>query len=401
MSERELTPAEALSQLNKVINELGLNAVTRYTSRNRLVATAELFDKNNNLIESGAGKGPDSLIGALAESIEHYSTFQPHIGDLHHHRCDFIATQKHSECEGLLSSLPRTGEKIECFKLTTLDKREELYIPSILLCPKNAERFSTNRSPDVQYLARYSSNSGIAFGCTEAEALLHGTNEVIERHILSCFFMAVCSIGPAMDLYTPSEKLLTSALQDNPSAIESANKLQIIIIKDMLGVYFTVAFPKAGPGDLHISPIGSGCSLDIRTAIQRATTEQFQSHSLYGIAEEAIDKTTLDLLSSSDKLKGLIGFAHIRSLSLPSLDQPLTDFTASVPQQLKTLQNNLLREGKTIFHRTVARYSGNNVVSQCYVPGLERFNIIRNGCLVAPQHILRKTSKSLHLEQQK
>jgi ribosomal protein S12 methylthiotransferase accessory factor len=167
----------------------------------------------------------------------------------------------------------------------------------------------------------------------------------------------------------------------------------------VLDVYFAVAFPKAGPGDLHLSPIGSGCSLDIRTAIQRATTEQFQANALYGIAEEAIDKTTLDLLSGSDKLKYLIGFTHIRNLNLPPLDQPLTDFTASVPQQLKILQNNLLRAGKTIFHRTIARYSGDNVVSQCYVPGLERFNIIRNGCLVAPQHILRKTSKSLHLKQ--
>src|SRR5690349_25134711 len=94
MSERELSPTEALFNIMSTLHTLGLSAVTRYTTPSKLVATAELFDDNDNLVESGAGKGPDSLIGALAESIEHFSTFQPLADTPIRYRSNKIATQK-------------------------------------------------------------------------------------------------------------------------------------------------------------------------------------------------------------------------------------------------------------------------------------------------------------------
>ncbi|WP_448646539.1 hypothetical protein [Pseudomonas mohnii] len=80
MSERETDPVTALKKIQRIIESLNLNAVTQHIDCNALVATAKLFDKSRNLIESGAGKGPDSLIGALAESIEHLRLF---IGLMH------------------------------------------------------------------------------------------------------------------------------------------------------------------------------------------------------------------------------------------------------------------------------------------------------------------------------
>lgn len=391
MSEREYSPTEALSKIKKIIHSLRLNAVTRHTDESKLVAVAELFDDTNNLIESGAGKGPDSLIGALAESIEHLSTFQSNANEASIQRCDFIATQKAIECDGFLTSLPCKADTIDTFRLTTLDIAEELFVPSILLCPWLEGTVWNSASTNLQFLSRYSSNSGIAFGCTKDEALLHGTHEVIERHILSRFFMAICAIGPLMKLYAPSKPLLTRALQSDPCALAMADKLQIIIIKDVMNVYFAVAIPKAGPGNLHLSPIGSGCSLDICIAIQRAVTEQFQVEALYDDAQEAIDRKTLDLLSRSNTLKYLIDFNSVKNLNLPILDQPPTDFAINVPLQLEMLKNNVSASGRIIFHRVITQYSDNGIVCQSYIPGLERFNIIRNGCLVAPQHILRQT----------
>jgi ribosomal protein S12 methylthiotransferase accessory factor len=391
MSEREFSPTAALSKIEKIISSLNLNAVTRYTDSDKLVATAELFDKNNNLIESGAGKGPDSLVGALAESIEHFSTFQRNADGLSIQRCEFVATQKAAECDGFLTSLPCREESIESFRLTTLDTTQELFVPSILLCPRMEGNSWNSASADVQFLSRYSSNSGIAFGCTKAEALLHGTHEVIERHVLSCFFMAVCAIGPIMKLYAPSKALLTKALQSNSHALALADELQIIIIKDVMNVYFSVALPKSGPGDLHLSPIGSGCSLDICISIQRAVTEQFQVNALYDDLQEATDRKTLDLLAASNTLKHLIDFKPVKNLDLPILDQPLKDFAISVPLQLEMLKNYVSATGRTIYHRVVTQYSDNGIVCQSYIPGLERFNVIRNGSMVAPQRILRQT----------
>lgn len=395
MSERELNPATALSKIQKIIDSLNFNVVTHHTDCNKLVATAKLFDKNNNFIESGAGKGPDSLMGALAESIEHFSTFQFNTDDLSIQPCEFIATQKAAEHDGFFTNLLCSSGSMECLRLTTLDETKELFVPSILLCPKVATDSLTSASAGMQLLSRYSSNSGIAFGCTKAEALLHGTHEVIERHILSRFFMAVCAIGPAMKLYTPSKALLTKSLQDNSYALALADKLQIIIIKDVMNVYFSVALPKAGPGHLHLSAIGSGCSLDICIAIQRAVTEQFQVNELYDDTQEATDRKSLDFLAGSNMLKSLIDFKPVKNLSLPTLDLSREDFAKSVPAQLGLLENILLTTRRAIYFRVVAQYSDDGIVCQSYVPGLERFNLIRNGYLVAPQRILRQASKTV------
>lgn len=389
MFERETTSSEALYNIMSTIHALGLNPIAHYADATKLVATAQLFDNCNNFVESGAGKGPDALIGALAESIEHFSTFRSHTDDHISQRSESIATQKTAENDGLFINLPHSEELIKCFKLTTLDNKQTLLIPCILLCPRTADKSLSKNSSAVNFLNRYSSNSGIAYGCTEDEALLHGTLEVIERHILSLFFMATCAIGPKIDLYKPSKDLLRKSLQNDESSLERADKLQIIIIKDVMSVYFSVAIPKEGPGGLHLSSIGSGCSLDICTAIQRAVTEQFQADVLYDAAEEANDRKTLDLLSSSKNLKSLIDFSPIKNLRLPTFHYHSQNSRTTVSEQIKTLDAELLKTNKQIFRRTVTRFSDKSIVPQTYIPGLERFNIIRNGLLVAPQHILR------------
>jgi len=390
MSERELSPTEALFNIMSTLHTLGLSAVARYTTPSKLVATAELFDDNNNLVESGAGKGPDSLIGALAESIEHFSTFKFLAAPPTPYHSDKIATQKAVTEDGIFTSLPHTKKLIDCFRLTSLHDNEELFAPCALLCPVTTRNIHEDPNPELHFLSRYSSNSGIAFGCTENEALLHGIHETIERHILSLFYMTVCGLGPAIELYSPSTALLETALSNHPSALASASKLQVIVIKDVLSVYFAVAFPKAGPGAHHLSPIGSGCSLEIQTAIQRAVTEQIQSEDLYDDIEESTDRKTFDLLSNSKHLKHLIDFAPVIRAPLPIIDTPAhTDF-ATVSAQLEILLNNLSNADMKIFRRIVARFSSNSIVTQIYIPGLERFNIIRNGSLVAPQYVLRR-----------
>ncbi|MDR8384316.1 YcaO-like family protein [Pseudomonas sp. JL2] len=388
MPERELTSTEALFNIMSTLHTLGFRAEARYTTPSRLVATAELFDSDNHFIESGAGKGPDALIGALAETIEHASSFLAPNHESTWHSTDSIASQKAAKYDGFFTRLPYSDEPIDCFTLTSLDKKEHLIAPSALLCPAAARSNSNDTRSTMQFLARYSSNSGIAFGCTENEALLHGIQEIIERHVLSLFFMAICGIGPKMDLYKPSTSLLNKALLNDPSALEPANKLQIIIIKDVLSVYFAVAFPKAGPGDQPLSPIGSGCSMDICTAIQRAVTEQFQSESLYDVFEDSMDRKTVKLLSHSKTLKNLIDLAPVRSLNLPELECPPHNSNETVPAQLDTLHKAVSASDKKIFHRTVVRFPNNSIVTQAYIPGLERFNIIRNGQLVVPQHVL-------------
>ncbi|MFJ2480149.1 YcaO-like family protein [Pseudomonas sp. NPDC087598] len=386
MSEREIPTSKAMTEITNAIQALGLTARVRYVGESYWVAIAELYDKDKKLIESGAGKGPDAVVGAMAESLEHYGTFHCQQLQRTNLSCGTIAGQHDVHCDGILASLPNCDERLECFRLTALDDKRELFVPCALLQPNFNE--SDTGVQEGRYLSRYASNSGIAFGCTKAEALLHGTLEVMERHLLSRFFLAVCAIQPAMDLYAPSKALLTEALLDHSYALEAAKKLQIIIVKDESGVYFSVALPKTGPGEMHISAIGSGCSLSICTAVQRAVTEQLQSSALYDITEEISDRKVFDFLSTSYALKNLIDFAPVKNLKLQTLEPIPTHLASTVAQQLALLQENLHTRDRTIFYRTVAEYANTNIVIQTYIPGLDRFNIIRNGQRVAPQYIL-------------
>jgi ribosomal protein S12 methylthiotransferase accessory factor len=181
---------------------------------------------------------------------------------------------------------------------------------------------------------------------------------------------------------------------DDGNLVATAEALQIIIIKDESEVYLAVALPRTGPGDRHISAIGSGCSLDIFIAIQRAVTEQFQSNALYDANDEIADRKILDVLCQSEKLEQLIDFAPVKNLKLNTLAPPKNLLALSVPEQLALLRKNLSGMNKVLFFRTVMEYPGTNVVTQTYIPGLDRFNIIRNGQPVAPQHILLGTRSS-------
>ena len=386
MTEREFCSSMAQTKIERIIHSLTLHASTRHIDALKLVATAELYDSDQRLVESGAGKGQNSLVGALAESLEHFSTFKPSSKDLSMQRCDFITHQGAAQFDGFIKMLPSKGASIEALELSTLDKQKFLFVPRLLLCPKMESNLK--QGENEKFLARYSSNSGIAFGCTKAEALLHGTHEVIERHILSLFFMAVCGIGPSIKLYAPSKALLSNALHDNQGALAKAEKLQIVIIKDYFNVYFSIAFPTSGAGDLHLSAVGSGSSLSVLTAVQRAVTEQFQADALYDDSQDECDRKTHDFLASSSVLRPLIDFEPLKNIKLPAYNHTATNFAASVPLQLKTLENNLIAAGTHLYHRTVIQYGEDGIVCQSYVPGLERFNLIRNGSRVAPQRIL-------------
>lgn len=387
MSERELATHTATSKIYSIIHSLNLSATVQYATKNKLVATAELFDKQGNLVESGAGKGVEALVGSLAESLEHFATFHINQRDVTTHPCDMIAAQSGIECDGFLRSLANDESPIECYKLHSLEKQHDLFVPTLLLSPRSKTTACATENHTSRFLHRYSSNSGTAFGCTEAEALLHGTHEVIERHILSQLFIGICSLGENKKLYSPSSSLLEKALNYDMSAMRSAKKLKIILIKDVFDVFFAIAFPKAGPRDMHLSPIGSGCSLDIKIALQRAVSEQFQTEALYGPDEEANDLKILEVLASSRKLLPLIDFNSLRNLKLPLLEIPDKPVVSTVQQQLSTLSQSLSRAGRKIYYRTLARFN-ECAVTQVYIPGLERFNLIRHGCLVAPQRTL-------------
>jgi ribosomal protein S12 methylthiotransferase accessory factor len=57
----------------------------------------------------------------------------------------------------------------------------------------------------------------------------------------------------------------------------------------------------------------------------------------------------------------------------------------SVRGQVKRTAINLEKQNKTVFYRTLYEHPNFATVVQVFIPGLERFHLIRSGIPVAPQ----------------
>ncbi|MCY1440900.1 YcaO cyclodehydratase, ATP-ad Mg2+-binding [compost metagenome] len=180
------------------------------------------------------------------------------ISGQHIHACP------HVHDDWLLKSIPASLD-IPAFRLNALQGEDSIYVPAVLLNPTSgyvAEILETEAS----FLTKYSSNSGMALGCTENEALLHAINECIERHALSVYYMSVGELMPALKLKTPPASLLEDACCTNNTMRAHAERLTLYLTDESYGVFFvlplqramlTVHFPLSDPDALPTQPLHS------------------------------------------------------------------------------------------------------------------------------------------------
>lgn len=107
----------------------------------------------------------------------------------------------------------------------------------------------------------------------------------------------------------PTNEMLEQAFLDHPEFRSVAARMKILIAKTMYGVYFCLAIPKVPDGRFPLCPVGSGCSIDAHTAIQRASTELLQAMALFDASEKATVPgysfiEALDEITSNYKSRG-------------------------------------------------------------------------------------------------
>ena len=87
------------------------------------------------------------------------------------------------------------------------------------------------------------------------------------------------------------------------------------------------------------------------------------------------------MLIYSAKLSSLL---HPRpKYNVPEYHPPRLEL--SVRGQIKRTLINLGKDNKTVFYRTLYEHPSLASVVQVFIPGLERFHLIRSGIPVAPQ----------------
>lgn len=375
MTERELNTEEAIQRLNALVTALGLHAILSPTVDTQRVATCQLYDDRGVEVACGAGKGEACTVGALAESLEHYvidiTPPNPTVSDQ-------ILTSTAPFDDWLLNAIP-PGCPIPSFTFEGLKNDTHIDVPAVLVAPSDRQVSHIERTP-AGFLSKYASNSGMALGCTRNEALLHAMNEAVERHALSMYYLALCGLAPEPRLYRPSRTFLQETFMNDSLLLEYANDLDIFLTHDFFDLPFCIAV-SCPTAQRPLGTVGSGSSLSPAVALYRAVTEHLQCDRLYGPSEAQEDHATEALLNSAIRLTALVHPCPTHTVD--AFHPPLESF--SVPQQVDCLSSRVDNCNKKIFCRTVFEHTHFATVMQVYIPGLERFHLIRAGVPVAPQ----------------
>ncbi|MEW5621436.1 YcaO-like family protein [Pseudomonas putida] len=379
ITERELNIEEAYNRLTRLHHHLGLQSKTKLSKKSSLVATCHLYDSAYKEVSCGAGKGEHCELGALAESLEHYfvdKSTPPLI------ESDQILQSIAPFDDWLLKSIPPDC-RIPYFSLQALNSYDEIAIPAILIAPSSRNIDEIEKTA-AGFLSKYSTNSGTALGCTENEALLHAINEAIERHALSMYYLSLCGLTSPPKLYQPSNSFLEETFAHDTELLRRARKLEIYLTHDFYEVSFCIAVSRSKK-EGSLSSIGSGSSINPSIAMYRAVTEQIQCEQLSGATEKQEDLSAEKMLTHSTRLSALIH--PCPTYAVPAFHPPHTDL--SVRGQVKRTLINLEKHNKIAFYRTLYEHPNLATVVQVFIPGLERFHLIRSGIPVAPQSALK------------
>jgi len=388
MSEREFAAPEALAKIIDAIGSLGLNYALTPSDKSDLIATATLTDAAGNIVSEGAGKGQFSNVGALAECIEHLYATAEVTKELRLIESREILGQKFTIVDEVIANLP-DNLSIPCLPFRDIIGDVEVQVPAALVATDRNLLKATMNCPETNFLARYCTNSGTAFGCSLNEAILHGLNEVVERHTLSCLLMSACKQSLRQCIYTPSPGLMDLVRMEFIDASIDTGWMKILLMESTTGVFFSAALPKDAVSQFILCPVGSGCSASPVTAITRSISELIQVTALYDASERGMDGVTYDLLDSHGSLRSLIELAEFRTEDFSVWNKGTDSKPVTIEDQIRKIVNGLRRTGHNTSYRILKQFDNGCVVAQVYIPGMDRFNLIRAGSAVAPQHILR------------
>lgn len=390
IAERELSTTEARHRLDTLCQLLNLKCTVSHQDGHALVATCTLYSLSGEETSAGAGKGQHCMLGAVAESLEHHFLGNCTTDGAQMMSGDLIQSLARGHDDWLLNSVP-TSSQLSAYRMEALEGDSSLYVPSILLNPSSRYIKEANET-EAAFLSKYSSNSGMALGCTENEALLHAINECIERHALSVYFLSTCQLMPALTVMKPSLALLTETFSENANLLAHSRRLSIYMLNDFYGLFFCIAMA-APEHESTLAIIGSGCSASASVALYRAVTEQLQCAHLRGDQEKDEDHDTYRMLSTSTRLSKLLN--PVTRAKLAEL-KPAACVT-SLRKQIQHTTANLKAHGRSVFYRTLFHEPGLACAVQVYIPGLERFHLIRSGLPVVPQSALSQGARSPHV----
>ncbi|WP_192558410.1 YcaO-like family protein [Pseudomonas allokribbensis] len=391
MAERELTADQAERRIHAELSLLGLTPLTRTLGRKVVAVQASLHGSDNRHAR-GCGKGyaDQAHLGALYEALEHYWTDERHAFDVHHETERYFKDTPIFADDSLLHRLTcQQNVRIPCRTYVCPPWHGLFSYPVALTSPNGSRQYSPPGTADYRAVQRYASNSGTAIGATCSEAMLHATNECIERDAVSLFLLnhfyyenhpplqRVARLGDGDEL----GRLWADAEQEVGSEI-----VLVDISSEFKARTFLAFTTKPTP---HPQVYGSGCSLDLRHAAWRALTELAQLQ--LSAAEPEYHQTLVNALRNLQPFPRLLRCAQFdpqtllhrspqHEVTLPGVGEDM-----SVDDQLHLLTQDLQSHGRTLGTSILKQTKLGTTLINVVIPGLERFFVVSSGNVVIPQ----------------
>lgn len=407
--ERELNINDALKRVQNDFQEFNLKPHISFIGNHYKTIKVLAIDHEENIASGGIGKGKleFALVGGMFETLEHYC-------------CDHFFEQKNctKAPTSILKKFTQLNKEraiqiimedhensIVCKKYKNISGDQELIYP---LCLTNPGYINSKKilNDDFNYkiISRYCSNSGTAIGSSYLEALIHATNECIERDAFSLLLTKHYYLNKSSKVYSINKKSLPKYLFNLIHKTEKEIDSCIYLLDITSDIKIPTILAVTENYNMLIPVYGLGTSLNSEYAIIRAVTELLQIfhvskyflskkedddiYSNYGFNEiQSRIQKGINIQKNFPKLYGAFEFnaQHIlRKIVNVNFNNIPSFYTNNLFTYFERMYDFVQTSGHDIYVSEQFNFKSGTSVVTTLIPGLEKFYIISHGNLVLP-----------------
>ncbi|MEN0058354.1 MAG: YcaO-like family protein [Bdellovibrio sp.] len=355
--------------LEQTLQEMQVRFESLESDESLQVSFGRLLTSDGNPLSYGSANGSLHKIKVIAECIEHACFTKKSSTQTTTLRQ--IMQQKEFQTDRVLRSLDSNISTQTVSFQRWSEPQKSVQVPAIWCMPvdKTAESL-----PASLY-----SSSGFSFGLHKDMSLQHGLLELIERHEVSHLLYA-------LDHHLPWK---VRKLEQPPLAKELEKKfagsLEVFEISRIFSVptVFCIFYPDGKNSRFPLPQTSSKTAIHLETALTGAISEMTQILFLYSDEEYQEDLAiTQNELLSIPHFSAL--FLEELRKSSPHSFMPATSLPKDLPH-LDVAVKKIEDQGYFICERTVQSFASGACVSQVFIAGFEKYNLIRLG-IQTPWH---------------
>lgn len=364
-------------RIQECVQELNLKTETLEQFQDGTVSFSALINDQQQEASAGSGNGALSEEKSWAECLEH-AFFNPsrlsissssQISSLK--SIQEIRAQTQFQKDGILKNL--SGE--QCLETVELKQISDSNI--LVSVPSEYVQIQKDKSR-LPILPKTCSTSGYSFHQSPTEAISHGLFEVIERHQFSNLLIQKSGMQISIDSL-PVDILSRVKLLEQK--FEGEIRLLIAEIEFDVVTSIFVFYPKTS--FFPIPQTAQKCKKTLLESIAGSLAEMEQILFLYTEEEQQEDLQVKAQMNSGlyDSLVNLEFVRQFPQISFQSLLSRLESVPAVATSLGGIVQKIEQKKYYPVF-RIIHNFSNGCCVAQVFVPGFEKFNLIRLGHIV-------------------